>query len=262
VFLSCGEEVARFREYEALCVRLRSSRGGERSLMGGRLLPARILVADDHPLFRGAFAAIFSAEQDLEIVGEAKDGQEAVLMCEQLRPDLVLMDVSMPKMDGVEATREVKERHPKTVVLVVTAHADEGLMLRAIRAGAAGYVLKGEDPLRLIGAVREALSGESPMDPRLAGRLLRRLSTEEGASPDGRGEGKVPKAAPPVSLSPREMEVLSRVVAGETNRAIAQELHMSLSTTKRHLERVVNKLGVSDRTQAAVKAIELGLLPE
>ena len=228
--------------------------------MGQRSDPARVLVADDHPLMRSAFVSILSYGRDLEVVGEARDGREAMLMCEELRPDLVLMDVSMPVMDGIEATRRLKERLPGVVVLVVTAHEDEGLMLRAIKAGAAGYVLKGDDPLRLVAAVREALGGESPMDPRLAARLLRRLAAEE-TSPD-RPVQEVPKAAAPVPLTPRELEVLGRVVAGKTNRLIAQELHVSLSTVKRHLERIISKLGVSDRTQAAVKAIELGLLSE
>jgi DNA-binding NarL/FixJ family response regulator len=125
-------------------------------------------------------AAILSYGRMLEVVGEARDGREAVLKCEELRPNLDLMDLSMPKMEGIEATRQIKERLSMTVVLVVTAHEDEDLMLRAMRAGTAGYVLKGEeDPSRLIAAVREALSGESPMDPRLAGRLLRRLAAEE-----------------------------------------------------------------------------------
>jgi DNA-binding NarL/FixJ family response regulator len=229
-------------------------------VMGQQSYPSRVLVADDHPLMRSAFVSILSYGRDLEVVGEAKDGREAVLMCEELRPDVVLMDVSMPVMDGIEATRRLKERLPSVVVLVVTAHEDEGLMLRAIRAGAAGYVLKGDDPLRLVAAVREALGGESPMAPRLAARLLRRLAAEE-RSPD-RPVREVPRAAPLVPLTPRELEVLDRVVAGKTNRLIAQELHVSLSTVKRHLERVCSKLGVSDRAQAAVKAIELGLLSE
>jgi DNA-binding NarL/FixJ family response regulator len=233
-------------------------------LMGERARPVRILIADDHPPMRSAFAAILAYGRGLEVVGEALDGREAVLKCEELRPDLVLMDLSMPEMDGIEATRAIKERLPTTVVLVVTAHEDEDLMLRAIGAGAAGYVLKGDDPSRLIAAVREALSGEFPMDQRLAGRLLRRLAAEE-SPPDylaSATEGRGPKQPPTISLTPRELEVLGRVVAGKTNRLIAQELHMSLSTVKRHLERIVTKLGVSDRTQAAVKAIELGLLPK
>lgn len=233
------------------------------ALRGEGERPVRILVADDHAPMRSAFAAILGYGGGLEVVGEAHDGREAVLKCEELRPDLVLMDLSMPEMDGMEATAQVKERLPTTVVLVVTAHEDEDLMLRAIRAGAAGYVLKGDEPAKLISAVREAMSGESPMDQRLAGRLLRRLAAEESSA--GRlapAPERGSKLTPGVSLTPREIEVLGRVVAGKTNRLIAQELHMSLSTVKRHLERIVNKLGVSDRTQAAVKAIELGLLPE
>jgi two-component system, NarL family, response regulator LiaR len=231
--------------------------------MGGAR-PVRILVADDHPLMRSAFATILAYGRGLEVVGEAFDGREAVLKCQELRPDLVLMDLSMPEMDGIEATRQIKERLSKTVMLVVTAHEDEDLMLRAIRAGAAGYVLKGDDPSRLIAAVRQALSGDSPMDQRLAGRLLRRLAAEESPADRLAPATKVreSKQSSTVSLIPRELEVLGRVVAGKTNRLIAQELHISLSTVKRHLERIVTKLDVSDRTQAAVKAIELGLLPE
>lgn len=203
--------------------------------MGEESYSVKVLIADDHPLFRKGFAAILASERGLEVVGEAHDGQEAVHLCQELRPDLVLMDLSMPMMDGVDATREVKERYPETVVLVVTAHASENLMLKAIRAGAAGYVLKGENPMRLIGAVREVLGGEFPMDQKLAARLLRRLAAEESA--DGRphpASEEQELSVPPVSLSPRELEVLSRVVAGKTNRLIARELHISLSTMKRH----------------------------
>jgi DNA-binding NarL/FixJ family response regulator len=214
---------------------------------------------------RKGFVFVLSSEPDLEVIGEAADGLEALELCQRLRPDLVLMDVSMPKMDGIDATKAMKECCPKTVVLVVTAHDDEGLMVKAIKAGAAGYVLKGSQPAYLIRSVREALEGESPMDPGLAGRLLRRLAIE-GVSPDERpqpvAERESPLASPAVSLPPRELEVLEHLVAGKTNRLIAKELHISLSTVKRYLERITSKLGVSDRTQAAVKAIELGLLPE
>ena len=231
---------------------------------------ARLLIVDDHPLFRQAFRFILSRQEDLDIVGEAGDGIEAVEMARALRPDLVLMDLSMPRMGGVEATRGIKADLPETAVLVVTADDSEELMLGAVRAGAAGYVLKSEKPDRLVAAVRGTLSGESPMDAGLAGRLVRRLAAE-GESADGRagsareGAGEeppapVPGAASGPALTPRELQVLGRVVAGKTNRAIAQELHMSLSTVKRHLERVVRKLGVSDRTQAAVRASELGML--
>jgi DNA-binding NarL/FixJ family response regulator len=182
------------------------------ALMGERARSVRILVADDHAPMRSAFAAILAYGRGLEVVGEAHDGREALLKCEELRPDLILMDLSMPEMDGIEATRQIKERLPTTVVLVVTSHEDEDLMLRAIRAGAAGYVLKGDEPSRLIAAVREAMSGESPMDQRLAGRLLRRLAAEE--SPADRltpATERGSKLTPNVSLTPRELEVLGRV---------------------------------------------------
>ncbi len=227
---------------------------------------ARLLIVDDHTFMREGIKAIVATTSDLEVVGEARDGLEAIAKCREESFDLVLMDLSMPNMGGIEATRRMKDLCPKAMVLVLTAHEDEGLMLEAVRAGAAGYVLKGSSPAQLLGSVREALAGESPMDPRLAGRLLRRLA-HEGASPNGpspetlaRREG--PKGSPPPSLSARELEVLGHVVAGKPNRHIAQELHVSLSTVKRHLERATSKLGVSDRTQAAVKAIEFGLLPE
>lgn len=232
----------------------------------GKGRPSRVLVVDDHPLFRQAFVFVLSKEEDLEVVGEAGDGVEAVEVCQRLRPDLVLMDLSMPRMSGVEATRLIKANHPETAVLVVTANDSENLMLGAVRAGAAGYVLKDERPDRLIAAVRGTLSGESPMDAGLAGRLVRRLAAEV-ENPNGRPEAAEEPARPAspseaVSMTPRELEVLGGVVAGKTNRAIASELHMSISTMKRHLERIVKKLGVSDRTQAAVRATELGLLPE
>ncbi|MDP9480555.1 MAG: response regulator transcription factor [Actinomycetota bacterium] len=227
--------------------------------MQGIERPSRVLVVDDHPLFRQAFAFILSKEEGLEVVGEAEDGLGAMEACQELRPDLVLMDLSMPKMGGMEATRRIKGLLPQTAVLIVTADASEDLILEAVRAGAAGYVLKSEKPQGLVAAARAVLAGDSPIDAGLAGRLVRRLAAE-GEDPNGR-----PQPAPVVPtapLTPREIEVLAGVVAGKTNRAIAGELHMSNSTVKRHLERVVKKLGVSDRTQAAVRATELGLLSE
>ena len=146
---------------------------------------ARLLLADDHAIMRMAIRAILDKDPSLEVVGEAEDGLRALQLCRELRPDLVLMDVSMPVMDGMEATKKIKAEFPLTSVLVLTAHAEQALMMRALKAGAAGYVLKGDSPGDLLGSVREALAGESPMDPRLAGRLLRRLAQEEEANPNG-----------------------------------------------------------------------------
>ena len=143
--------------------------------------PARLLIADDHALLRTGMRAMLEAEPDLEVVGEAGNGREAVDLCRELLPDLVLMDLSMPEMDGIEATRQIKAELPRTGVLVLTAHADQEMLLEAIRAGAAGYVLKGVGPAELVGVVRATLNGESPVDQALVMRLVRRLA--EAAAP-------------------------------------------------------------------------------
>ena len=218
--------------------------------------PARLLIADDHALLRTGMRAMLEAELDLAVVGEAGNGREAVELCRELLPDLVLMDLSMPEMDGIEATRAIKAEFPRTGVLVLTAHADQEMLLDAIRAGAAGYVLKGVGPDELVGVARATLGGESPVDQELVMRLVRRLAEEADPPP----EPSAARREEPGSLTPRELGVLRSLATGKTNRQIAHELHLSLSTVKRHLERIISKLGVSDRTQAAVKAVELGLI--
>lgn len=217
-------------------------------------MPSRVLIADDHALLRVAVRSMLASEEDLEVVGEAGDGEEALALCRKLRPDLVLMDVSMPGMDGIAATRTIKAEFPKTGVLVLTAHAKEDLLLEAIRAGAAGYVLKTARPAELIGAIRGTLAGESPVDQELVMKLVRRLAGEGRRRAEPRHRSN---SSP--SLTPRELEVLRCLTEGKTNRQISEGLHLSLSTVKRHLERIIAKLEVSDRTQAAVKAVELGL---
>ena len=234
---------------------------------GGSSSKARILVVDDQPFMRVAIKAILATDPSLEVVGEAQDGQQATQRCRELRPDLVLMDVSMPTMDGIEATRRLKAEFPETSLLILTVHADHRLLMDAVKAGAAGYVLKGEHTDHVLNAVRAVLNGETPLDQGLAMSLLRHLGEEQEEA--ARSTPPRPQPEPtsreraatslPNALTPREMEVLSRIALGETNRQIAEELHISLSTVKRHLERILSKLGVSDRTQAAVKAIEIGL---
>src|SRR5919199_5729202 len=169
--------------------------------------PARILVADDHELIRNGYRYMLSDEPDLAVVGEARDGREAVELCRELRPDLVLMDVRMPEMDGLEATRAIKEELPQTSVLVVTTYDNPDYLYEAVEAGAAGYVLKDAPKNQLLGAVRRTLNGESPVNQELAMRLISRFS-REGREPGesagrtapprrGGGGGPGPRAAPP-----------------------------------------------------------------
>ena len=235
--------------------------GADGKAGGEATLPVRLLIADDHGLMRWALGAMISDEPDLEVVGEAKDGREALYLSRRLRPDVVLMDVQMPDIDGIEATKEIKAERPEVVVLVVTAFEDPDYLLEAIRAGAAGYVLKYADRDELLGAVRGVSSGESPLNEDLAMTLLQRLAGETSGRPERRPE-KRREAQPPGPLTARELDVLALLAAGKTNRTIAHELHLSLSTVKGHLERIISKLEVSDRTQAAVRAVELGLLSE
>jgi two-component system response regulator DegU len=230
---------------------------------------AKVLVADDHALMRVAINAILGTDDVLEVVGEAQNGQEAIERCRELRPDLILMDVSMPGMDGIEATRKIKAEFPMTSVLILTAHADHRLLVDAVRAGAAGYVLKSDRTDEILDHVRAVLNGETPLDQWLTMRLLKSLAEEATAQQEGTrpqrqpsaSADRVAEAAPvPDLLTPREREVLSYLAYGNTNRQIAEELHLSLSTVKRHLEHIMYKLKVSDRTQTVVKAIEMGLI--
>jgi DNA-binding NarL/FixJ family response regulator len=216
----------------------------------------RLVLADDHHLLRSGFRSLLGGEPGLEVVGEASTGLEAIEICRRLVPDLVLMDVRMPEMDGITATRRIKHEQPGVSVLMVTMHENPDYLLEALDAGAAGYVLKDAPADRLINAVRRTLDGESPLNQELATRLLRQLAEEKRFSqyptPSKRHEPLDEE------LTPRETEVLGLLTSGQTNQQIAQTLTISKGTAKVHVERIIRKLGVSDRTQAAVRAIELG----
>ncbi len=225
--------------------------------------PARLLLADDHALVREGIRTVLESASDLEVIAEAANGREALELCRSLSPDLVLMDVRMPEMDGLAATRAIKGEFPTTIVLMVMTHDNPDYLLEAIKAGAAGYVLKDATTQQLLGSVRKALGGESPLDQGLAMRLLWRLTDDtrqqqSGALPEPPKEGQ---ALLPELLTARELEVLRLLPLGETNQQIARELGISRTTVKTHVAHIIAKLGVSDRTQAAVRAIELGLLP-
>ncbi len=230
-------------------------------LENGRKL-ARLIIVDDHALAREGLRDMLADEPDLEVVGEAANGLEALALCSRLQPDLVLMDVRMPRVDGLEATRKVKQEFPKIIVLMLTMHENPDYLLEALRAGAAGYVLKDASSEEVVTAVWQALGGESPLDPELAARLLRRLAADEKerveAPRSARGRGERLLHVEP--LTPREEEVLQLMKLGHTNRQIARELVVSPGTAKNHVEHIIQKLVVSDRTQAVVKALELGIL--
>jgi DNA-binding NarL/FixJ family response regulator len=210
---------------------------------------ARILVVDDHLLTRAGLRAVLADDPEFELVGEAINGGEGVAMSRGLRPDLVLMDVRMPDMDGLEATRILKQACPTTPVLILSMFEDAELLLEAVKAGAAGYVLKNASEEDLRAAMSDALAGNFPVDRHLVRDVLRRVARETPAP--------LP-VAPPDLLSTREREVLELLARGCTNREIAEQLVITASTVKVHVEHILAKLGVSDRTQAAVQAFELG----
>ena len=203
--------------------------------------PIRVLLADDHAVLREGLRSFLELQDGIEIVGDAADGAEAVELAERLRPAVVLMDLVMPKLDGVEAMRELRERVPETRVIILTSYIDDERLLPAIRAGAAGYLLKNAEPQELARAIRAADAGEALIDPTVAARLVERLADERG------GDSYE-------SLTAREREVLDLIARGFSNKRIALELGIAEKTVKTHVGNVLGKLGVADRTQAAVYA--------
>jgi DNA-binding NarL/FixJ family response regulator len=233
-------------------------------MKGEALPPARLLIADDHALVREGMRTMLAREVDLEVVGEATNGREALELCRSLSPDLVLMDVRMPEMDGIEATRAIKGEYPAISVLMITTHESLNHLLDAIKSGATGYVLKDATKGQLLSAVRRVLQGESPLNQELAMRLLLHLAGKDNGErrPVSELAGKRQQETLPEPLTEREIEVLRLLALGKTNRQLAQDLRVSLSTVKSYVQHVIGKLEVSDRTQAAVRAVELGLIPK
>lgn len=212
--------------------------------------PARLIIADDHELVRVGLRSMLAGERWLELVGEATNGREALELCRTLRPDLVLIDVRMPEMDGLETTRAIKKECPQTCVIVVTMHENTDYLIAAMKSGAAGYLLKDTSRRELLAAIRNVLRGESFLNTELTQRLLQHLASETTLARETTIE----------PLTAREQEVLSLLAKGLTNREIANKLVISAGTVKVHVQHIIAKLNVSDRTQAAVRAIELGLL--
>lgn len=219
---------------------------------------ARIAIVDDHEAVREGISAMLSGEDGIEVVGSAHDGREAIKLCRTAQPTLVLMDVRMPDMDGLAATRAIKRQFPDISVLILTMHSNQDYLLEAIRAGAAGYVLKDASQNQLTTAIRKVLEGEVSLNRELATQLLRRLAAEEEDSRKSARKHGVPGRESP--LTRRELEVLELMALGKTNREIAENFVISVGTTKNHVEHIISKLGVSDRTQAVVRSLESGLI--
>jgi DNA-binding NarL/FixJ family response regulator len=203
----------------------------------------RVMLVDDHPVVREGLRGMLDAEPDLTVIGEAGSGEEAVALALAERPDVILMDLRMPGLDGAGATEKIMSADIGSRVIVLTTYETDADILRAVEAGAAGYLLKDASRAELAGAIRAATRGETVLAPSVAGRLVRRMR-----QPAQQG------------LSPREIEVLRLVGKGMTNADVGATLHISEATVKTHLLRVFNKLGVSDRTAAVTTAMKLGML--
>ena len=214
----------------------------------------RVLLADDHHLFREGLANILNQQVDFEVIGEADDGLEALIKAQELEPDLILMDVSMPGSDGLEATQQIKAELPDTIIVMLTVYDENEKLYEAIRNGAQGYLLKSIRSAEMLHLLRGAVRGEAAITAALAGRLLeefRRVSQREANSPTDS----------PVALTAREQEVLSLVAEGATNKEIAQQLHLSMHTVKSHMRKILAKLHLEGRHEAASYAQHQGLIP-
>lgn len=215
--------------------------------------PVRVMLADDHALFREGLAGIITAQPDLEVVGEASDGLEAIVMAQELKPDLILMDIQMPGCDGLEATLKIKKALPETVIVMLTVRDDEEKLFETIKYGAQGYLLKNIRSRELLEMIRGAMRGEAAITPAIAGRMLEEFRRLSLAVPD-----ELPEAEE--GLTQREGEVLALVAQGLHDKEIAARLSISIHTVKSHLRNILARLQVSNRREAARLAKQKGWL--
>jgi two-component system, NarL family, response regulator LiaR len=211
--------------------------------------PIRVLIVDDHGVVREGLRAYLELEPDIQVVGEARDGQEGVQRAQELQPDVVLMDLMMPRMDGVEATAAIKEQQPETHVIVLTSFVDDDRVVPAIKAGATSYLLKDVAASDLARAIRGARAGQAQLHPEVARRLMQQVTTPR-------------KVEAITQLTDREAEVLRLLAEGRSNKEIARSLVVSERTVKGHVSNILGKLGLQDRTQAALYAVRHGLAPD
>jgi NarL family two-component system response regulator LiaR len=208
----------------------------------------RVLIADDHAVVRRGLRTFLELQEEIEVVGEAEDGEAALAAAERLDPDVILLDLVMPRVDGIAALHGLRERSPRSRVIVLTTFLEDDKLLPAVRAGAAGYLLKDVEPKELVSAIQTVHAGEALLHPAAAARVMAELVESSRPSPAS-------------LLTPREHEVLALIARGQPNKVIARELGVSEKTVKTHVSNVLGKLGVSDRTQAALYAVREGLVP-
>ncbi|MFF5405683.1 response regulator [Streptomyces misionensis] len=220
----------------------------------GEKKPARVVVADDQTVVREGIVMLLGLLPGVEVIGAAGDGEEAVRLVGELAPDVVLMDLRMPRCDGVEATRRIRERYPGTQVVVLTTYADDESLFPALRAGARGYLTKDAGGEEIVRAVESVLSGDAGLSPSVQRRLLERLSQSEPHAP------VAVAPAPPDGLTTRETEVLVLIAEGLSNQEIARRLHVSTATVKTHINNLFAKTGLKDRAQAVRYAYGKGLV--
>jgi NarL family two-component system response regulator LiaR len=209
--------------------------------------PICIFIAEDHAIVRKGIRTLLSLEPDIQVIGEAANGRQAVERVNQLKPDVILMDLVMPELDGIQAIQQIKEQNPDARVLVLTSFATDDKIFPAIKAGALGYLLKDSDPAELVSAIRQVNAGECPLHPIIARKVLHEMSTADKHPPTSQ------------SLTEREVEVLRMVAQGKSNKQIADELVLSLGTVRAHLSNILGKLHLASRTQATLYALREGL---
>lgn len=209
--------------------------------------PIRVFIAEDHAIVRKGVRTLLSLEKDIEVIGEAGNGQEAVELVGNLNPDVILMDLVMPELDGIQAIKQIKAHHPDAKVLVLTSFATDDKIFPAIKAGALGYLLKDSDPSELAEAIRQVNAGEYSLHPIIARKVLQELNLSPKRPPQGQ------------PLTEREVGVLRMVAQGKSNRQIADELVLSLGTVRAHLSNILGKLHLASRTQATLYALREGL---
>jgi two-component system, NarL family, response regulator LiaR len=223
--------------------------------------PIHVLLADDHAIVRQGLSYFLGLQEDLSIVGEATNGKEAVERTSALRPDVVLMDLFMPEMNGIEATKAIRQECPDVKIIVLTSFSEQDHVLSAIKAGANGYMLKDADPVQIVEAIRGAHAGIPQLHPAAAAQLMSHVASDAApAQPESAGRTERAAGGAPDALTAREREILAHIAQGLSNKEIAAACGIAEKTVKTHVSNVLSKLGLADRTQAALYAVKNGIV--